>query len=166
MDVVKRLDIGMTDNLIALSGFADNIDIKFDLDRYTDKARLLSHLQSQTFSTRDRRSDLHDAIQALVNHILTKREGDRASYPNAVVFISDSYTSHEVHMSTRDRLELHHVSHDIIHVSVGPPNSFTNPLSDNKVDSLVTDRNHILQVTDLYTLQNLVDSLVNLLVEC
>lgn len=163
MDVVKKLDIGVQNNLVGLYGYGDNLDPKFDLQQNTDKLSLLTALQSQQFRTKDRTSDIHDAIHGLTHHALQPGSGDRSNYPDAVVLISDSAVSGRVHNLLRDRSDLQKASHDVIIVSVG---TRFQSLNGHNLETFATDQNHIIHVNDMYTSTNLVDSIVALLKKC
>ncbi|XP_045207119.2 uncharacterized protein LOC123559409 [Mercenaria mercenaria] len=163
MDVVKRLNIGETDNLVALYGYADDLEEKFSLHQNTDQTSLLAALQSHNLNTHDRHSDPHDAIKALTRHVLQPGAGDRTTYPDAVVLISDSFLAHNVQLGLHDSADLQRASQDVILVSVGTQLNF---LGLNNLDGLATDKNHILHVSDMYTPTDLVDSIVALLQKC
>lgn len=162
MNVVNKLDIGLTNNLVGLYGYGDDIDQKFDLNQYTDLQSLMAALQSQQFRNNDRSSDIHDAIHGLTRHVLKPGSGDRTNFPDAVVLISDSLISGRVHNDLKDQVDLQRVSHDVIIVSVGPKLN----INGHNLEGFATDNNHILHVSDMYTATDLVDSIVALLKKC
>lgn len=164
--VVKRLDIGMTDNLVALYGYDQSVHEKIRLQQYTDETSLFSSLQYQTLAGTDRSSDTQDAIQFLINHVLTPKSGDRPSYPDAVVIITDSATAKRVHLGLQDQRQLQGASNDVILISVGPKHSVWGGTGNTGENSIATDENHILHVENLNSLLNLVDKLAALLVKC
>lgn len=161
--VVRKLDIGVTSNLVGLYGYSNDLDQKFDLQQNTDLNSLLTAIQSQQFQTHARIPDIHDVILDLTHHVLQPTSGDRTNFPDAVVLISDSVISGRVHGTAKDHFNLQKVSKDVISVSVGTKFSSANNAN---LDGLATDSNHIIHVNDMYTATDLVDSIVALLKKC
>jgi hypothetical protein len=164
MEVVKRLDIGSSENLVALHGFDLSVHDRITLQQHTEKLSLLRDLQNEQYDhhVSDRHSDLSNAIDELVNHILTRREGDRASYPDAVIIIGDSRTAQNVHLTFTQSEDLLRASKDVITLSVVDSSS-----SVGNVDALATDQNHVIHVSNLQSQEaSIVDKLVALLQQC
>lgn len=164
--VTHRLDIGMTDNLVALYTYDQTTHEKIRLQQYTDKSDMVSALQYQNLHGKIRGSDTHDAIQFLIDHVMTTKTGDRPSYPDAVVIITDSRHAQRVHLSVSEQRDLHRASDDVILVSVG--RRYTGSLFGvtSGETEIATDRNHILHVPDLNAILNLVNSIVALINKC
>lgn len=156
----------MTDNLVALYSYDQLVHEKIRLQQYTDEASLYSSLQYQILAGTDRSSDTQDAIQFLINQVLTPKSGDRPSYPDAVVIITDSATAQRVHLGLQDQRQLQGLSNDVILISVGPKHSGWGGTGTSGENSIATDENHILHVENLNALLNLVDKLAALLAKC
>ncbi|XP_045208548.2 collagen alpha-3(VI) chain-like [Mercenaria mercenaria] len=166
MAVAKSLDIGMTDNLIALYTYDQSLHEKIELQQNTDVASLVASLQYQNLHGQNRNSDTEEAIQNLVQHVMTPRAGDRSGYPDAVVLVTDTITAQRVHLGIRDKVQLKGASHDVILLSVGLDYSSLFGISGDGGNTIATDKTHILHVSNLNALMNVVDSLVALLNKC
>lgn len=167
--IAQRLDIGSTENLVALYGYDSRHTLKkFDLRQYSDKIQLLVALQSQSLTSSPEHHHHHanteEAIRYLVDHILKPQAGDRPGYPDAVVFIGDHETSSHLHLDLHKRQELQRASQDVIFVSVGSQHADHHGHSGESV--IATDNNHILHVRDLNTITSVVDFVVALLLQC
>lgn len=79
LEVVKQLDIGMTENLVALYGYDTRVHTKLTLQQETDKAQLLAAIQSQSLTDGIRffRADTAEAVKFLVDTALKQQSGDR-----------------------------------------------------------------------------------------
>jgi hypothetical protein len=166
--IAKRLDIGMTENLVALYMYDQTLHEKIGLQQSTDEASLISNLQYVTLDGQGRGHDTDGAIQDLVNHALVPKAGDRSGFPDAVVLITDSKTAQLAHLSISQQRELQGASHDVIVLSVGPRlNTLWGGLAGlDGENTIATDKTHVIHVDNLHSLMNLVDSLAALLNKC
>ena len=161
--IAKRLDIGMTENLVAVYTYDQTLHEKIGLQQSTDEAGLISNLQYLTLDSQGYRHDTDAAIHDLVNQVLTPKAGDRQNFPDAVVLITDARIAGRVHLSISEQRELQKASHDVIVLSVGSQSSF---FGSNGENTIATDSTHVIHVDNLYHLINLVDSISALLKKC
>lgn len=149
-EVVQRLEIGTDKNLVAYYGYDQVVHSHIELQDHQDKQSLLLDLERQKHHHphASRYSDTPDAINFLVHHILTTREGDRSNFPDAVVLIGDQTTAQNFHLTFSQREELIQASKDVIVLSNGYT-SASGFAPSGSIDVLATDQNHIIHVHDL-----------------
>lgn len=163
-EIAKRLDIGITENLLAVYGYDQSIHTKITLQQYTDKVRLLSALHSKSQhhgSSHFSRADTSEAVKFLVDSVLTATAGDRPAYHDAVVIFGNYHTARTVHVGILDRVHLQRASQDVISVIVGGHSTASSGL-----DHLATDRNHVLHMHDSHDTKAFVDAILPLLQKC
>ncbi|KAL4229044.1 hypothetical protein ACF0H5_012081 [Mactra antiquata] len=159
INIASTLDIGPTENLIGLYGYGSTIHERIDLDQHMDKTSLLHDLKKHGLSAHPGGSHVGQAVDFLVDHALTTRNGDRAGYPDVVVIIGDSNTMSNTHVSLADKQHLIQNSQDIILVTVGTTSQTSLPLD----HQLATDKHHVLHVQNT---SNLSQQLLPLITQC
>ena len=139
-DVAANITIGRHDNLVAVGSFDDSVHAHWDLIRYYDKYHLLQAITKLQYNISFRsHGDLENAVQVVVNNVLSVQHGDRVNYANVVVIITDT---HSVFHNEILKRSLERKSRDIIVVYVGTDTS-PNP----EVDGLATGHDHVIHVS-------------------
>ena len=152
-DIAAQLDIGPYDNLVSLATFDQSVHKQWDLDDHMNKHDLLHAIskvhQRLQFTSH---ADLQNAIQYLVSHVLDDHNGDRDSFPDDVIIITDERSALSNDLIKRS---LQRKSRDVIVISVGS--------SAGTVGNLATDASHVIQVSGYTDLPSIGGHLFRLL---
>lgn len=155
-NVVGKLTIGPYDNLVAMASFDNTVHSHWDLNRYHDKVGLLHAISNLRANISYKaQGDLQQAIQFVLNNALDYHHGDRPSYADDVVIVTD--TSSPFHNEILKQ-SLHRKSQDVIVVYVQ-----SNARQNGNVSSLATDYRHVMHVSSAQTLPLARDNLLKLL---
>ena len=155
-NVVAGLTIGPRDNLVALGSFDASVHAHWDLRSYYDKHQLLQAISNlRNNITFKGHGDVENAVQSVVNSTLSTQHGDRPSYANDVVLITDKSS---VFHNDILKHSLQQKSRDIIVVSLG---NYTSPNSN--VDDLATAHDHVVHVPSYSALTSANTKLLKLL---
>ena len=155
--VVAKLSVGPSANLVAMASFDNAVHSHWDLNKYAhDKTALLrkiDNLKSNvSFKTK---GDVEHAVQVVLNNVLTTQHGDRPSYADDVVIITD--TSSPFHNAVLKQA-LQTKSHDVIVVYVQNGGNSTGDVS-----ALATNAGHVIYVPNYGAISLAADRLVRLL---
>ncbi|CAH1789907.1 unnamed protein product [Owenia fusiformis] len=99
--IVNDLDIGPTKSRLGLVTFATDVNIKFTLDRYNNKADILAALDTVTHSGGS--TATVQALNTMRTRMFTLAAGDRPNHPNTAFIITDG-SSKDGNPSTEARL--------------------------------------------------------------
>ncbi|XP_045172604.2 collagen alpha-3(VI) chain-like isoform X2 [Mercenaria mercenaria] len=139
-DLVSHLDIGPTDNLVGLASIEVLVNRQFHLNSHTTKSDLLQALDRIKFNHRTNLVDVNDVTHFLNNELHQgSHNGDRPAYANAVLIIAN-------HATKNTHSHLHHDDQNAILSSMTVINVGSG--SNAQLDSLATDPQHVLSVTD------------------
>ena len=124
-NVASALDIGPNGYQVAVYGYSRSVNEKFDLDAHTNKQELLTSLANANLLTRLHydSADASTAVEYLTQTALTPIHGDRANYPDIVVFITDPHSASSTRLSALDRLRLANKASAVMVVSIGSGSS-------------------------------------------
>ncbi|XP_053375179.1 uncharacterized protein LOC128547223 [Mercenaria mercenaria] len=147
-DLVSHLDIGASDNLVGLASIDTGVHRQNHLDSHTTRSDLLQALDRIKFNHRTNNIDVDDVTHFLNNELHPGRHsGDRPSYENAVLIITNYATKH-THTDLDSNLHHDHQKAFLSSVTVINVGSGSNA----QLDSLATDQQHVLSVTDYSSL--------------
>ena len=155
-DIVAQLTIGPYDNLVSLATFDRSVHKQWDLEDHYNKAELLKaisniHQRIQFTSHRD----IDDALSYLLRHMMDDDTGDRKTYPDDVIIITDAASSFH---SALLKQQLQRKSRDVIVISVGHTTS-----TSGTVSNLATDAAHKIHVSSYADLPSVGGKLFRLL---
>ncbi|XP_040924738.1 uncharacterized protein col6a3 isoform X4 [Betta splendens] len=150
--IIERLDVGRNTVRVALALYNTDPQIKFYLNRYDSKSRVLEAVKGLTFSGGDE-SNLGSALEEVAESLLSETAGGRAEegVPQILVVISAGQSTDDTGAGTR-ALKMAGVV--TLGVAIGD-------IATTDLEAVATDKSFVILAPNFRAVANMVDQLLH-----
>ena len=143
----QSFDIGPNKTQIGVVTFSSGPHNEFNLNKYHDKAGLVSGIQRIAYSSGNTRTDL--ALKYVEANSFTAAAGDRPHVPNILIVMTDGQSTQPT-LTRQETVNLHKMNMKVFAIGIG------SGASRPELGLIASDSQHVFQVQNfaaLHTLQ-------------
>ncbi|KAK3594268.1 hypothetical protein CHS0354_008849 [Potamilus streckersoni] len=153
--VINGLNIGVSENRVAVMTFSSSVKVEWNLNTYADKQSLINATHHIHYTGGE--TYTHQALQYARIKVFSLAAGDRQHFPNVAIILTDGKSNNDS-QTVIEAAALQHVA-KVIAIGIG------SQIDTNELHAIATnpDQQNVLLARDVHELQTLLTKIRTLL---